>query len=148
MSPTLRSGSSSQRLESPQATLEWGRILAKSLTPNTIIALSGELGAGKTHLVKGIALGLGLPIEDEVQSPTFVILSIYETAPPLFHFDLYRLKTAEEFQALGFEEFFTRGGICAIEWPERITSLLPLNTLRISLAHAGSGCRIATISLD
>lgn len=148
MSPILRSGSNSQRLESPEATLEWGRTLAKSLTPNTIIALSGELGAGKTHLVKGIALGLGLPIEDEVQSPTFVILSIYDTTPPLYHFDLYRLKGAEEFQALGFEEFFTRGGICAIEWPERIASLLPQNTLHISLSHAGNGCRIATISLD
>ncbi len=138
----------SQHLESTEATLEWGRTLAKSLPPNSIIALSGELGAGKTHLVKGIALGLGLSVEDEVQSPTFVILSIYDTTPLLYHFDLYRLKGVEEFRALGFEEFFTRGGICAIEWPEKISSLLPPGTIHISLSYAGDSCRIATIALN
>ena len=143
----MRNGSN-KLLRSPEETLEWGRTLAVSLPPNSILALSGELGAGKTHLVKGLALGLGLPAAEAVQSPTFVLLSIYDTSPPLFHFDLYRLRGPEEFQALGFEEFFHKGGICAIEWPERISSLLPVNIFRISLSHTEGGCRIGTFTLN
>ena len=92
--------------------------MAPLLSPNAILALSGELGAGKTTFVQGLAAGLN--ITETVTSPTFVYLHSYEGKLPLFHFDLYRLTSANDFEALGFSEYFFAGGICAIEWPERI----------------------------
>lgn len=113
--------------------------MAHLLKPNAILALSGDLGSGKTTFVQGLALGLG--IEDSVQSPTFVTLNLYEAKVPLFHFDLYRLKSSQDFLSLGFEEYFQREGICAIEWPERIASLLPQETVFISFEYSGEGRR-------
>lgn len=119
------------RLTTPEETLAFGRQMALRLPKNSILALSGELGAGKTTFVQGLALGLG--IEEPVQSPTFVLLNIY--GDKLFHFDLYRLKDPSDFTKLGFEEYFQAGGICAIEWPERIE--LPKEAIRIYLQHEG-----------
>lgn len=108
--------------------------MATVLPSSTVLALSGELGAGKTTFVQGLALGLG--ILETVQSPTFVILNIYQAR--LFHFDLYRLKKASDFIDLGLEEYFQKGGICAIEWPDLIVKFLPSTTISIDFAYDGT----------
>ncbi|HSX10704.1 MAG TPA: tRNA (adenosine(37)-N6)-threonylcarbamoyltransferase complex ATPase subunit type 1 TsaE [Chlamydiales bacterium] len=121
-------------LASHEETLAFGRKMATLLPPNAVIALSGDLGAGKTTFVQGLALGLR--IEENVQSPTFVILNIYQDR--LFHFDLYRLKKPSDFTSMGFEEYFQKGGLCAIEWPDRIASLLPPETISIHFSYDGT----------
>lgn len=113
-----------------------GRELAAQLPPSTVLALSGDLGSGKTTFVQGLALGL--QISSPVQSPTFTYLNQYEGTFPLFHFDLYRMKNFEDFLGMGFDEYFACGGICAVEWPERIESILPENAIRLSFAHEGT----------
>lgn len=120
-------------LASHEETIAFGQKMASLLPANTILALSGDLGAGKTTFVQGLALGLN--IKEPVQSPTFVILNSYQDS--LFHFDLYRLKKTSDFTSLGFEEYFQKGGICAIEWPDRITQLLPPGTVFIDFAYVG-----------
>ncbi len=124
-------------LLSQEETIAFGKQLARDLLPGTVLALSGDLGAGKTTFVQGLAIGLG--IMDPVQSPTFVYCNQYAGKMPLFHFDLYRLKGEEDFLGLGFEEYLDAGGICAIEWPERIPSLLPKNTWYLSFSHDRAG---------
>ncbi len=131
-------------LSSAEETLLFGEMMAKTLKSNSILALYGDLGAGKTTFVQGLARGLG--ISDPVQSPTFVTLNLYEGNLPLFHFDLYRLKNGSDFFQLGFEEYFQKGGICAIEWPERIASSLPPEAISISFQYAEDHQRIAIVS--
>lgn len=126
-------------LRSADQTLAFGQEMAARLSPNAILALSGDLGAGKTTFVQGLALGLG--IHEPIQSPTFVLLNDYGR---LYHFDLYRLKKGTDFTSLGFEEYFQKGGICAIEWPERIQELLPPETIHIRFSHEKDG-RLAEV---
>jgi len=130
-------------LETLQDTLAFGEKVARTLAPNSILALSGDLGAGKTSFVQGLARGL--KIKEMVQSPTFVTLNLYEAPLPLFHFDLYRLKEGMDFLRLGFDEYFRKGGVCAIEWPERIEAILPEETLWITFSHTNEGGRIAAV---
>jgi len=111
--------------KSAAETLAFGRQLAASLKPGDVLALSGDLGAGKTCLVKGIAAGLG--ITQEVTSPTFTLIHEY---PPLAHVDLYRLESA---QGIGLEDYLEAPWITVIEWAERCESLLPPHTKRIHL---------------
>ncbi|MFP4563882.1 MAG: tRNA (adenosine(37)-N6)-threonylcarbamoyltransferase complex ATPase subunit type 1 TsaE [Spirochaetia bacterium] len=115
----------------PEETIRIGEELGKELTPNTVIALHGDLGAGKTTLVKGIARGLN--VEEEITSPTFVIISEYPGRLPLFHMDLYRISGIDEFLDLGAEELFYSGGITVIEWSDRIRSILPSDCIRITI---------------
>lgn len=109
--------------KSAEETVELGRRIGAVLLPNDIVALMGELGAGKTTLIQGIAEGLG--VKDYVTSPTFVIINEYQGRMPLFHIDLYRLDQAGEIEDLGIEEYFSRGGICVIEWAEKLKGLMP-----------------------
>lgn len=118
--------------EGAEATQVFAAKLASTLTANTLIALFGDLGAGKTTFLQGLVRGLGGE-EEMVQSPTFVYLHQYPASLPVFHFDLYRLPSPQDFLAMGFEETFDQGGIVAIEWPERIASLLPKPHLKICL---------------
>lgn len=127
-------------LLSAEETLAFGKMAAAVLPKNSVLALSGNLGAGKTTFVQGLAAGLG--ISEPIQSPTFVLMNHYEG---LTHFDLYRLKTASDFTGLGFEEYFGSGGICAIEWPDRIELILPPETVRIEFIYAKEG-RIAVVT--
>ncbi len=120
---------------SPEETLEFAKKIRRILRPGAILCLTGELGAGKTTFVKGIASCAGDLSEREVSSPTFSYLHIYPGEVPIYHFDLYRLKSAEEFSALGFDEYLNAGGICCIEWAERIESLLPKHALFLSFTH-------------
>ena len=123
-------------LDGLEETIALGAQVASLLEPNMVIALSGDLGAGKTTLLQGLAAALG--IYEPIVSPTFVYLQIYEAGRlPFFHFDLYRMKNSSDFLGLGFEEYFEKGGVTAIEWPERITPLLPPATLFIYLLQEG-----------
>ena len=88
-----------------------------------MVALIGPLGAGKTTLVQGIAEGLG--IKDYVTSPTFIIINEYQGRLPFFHIDLYRIEDLDEIEVLGIEEYFNKGGVCVIEWAERLKTLMP-----------------------
>ncbi|MDQ7041731.1 MAG: tRNA (adenosine(37)-N6)-threonylcarbamoyltransferase complex ATPase subunit type 1 TsaE [Rhodothermus sp.] len=127
--------------DSPEATLTLGRRLAKHLGPGDVVALYGDLGTGKTQLVKGIAAGLGIP-ETAVSSPTFTLVHEYRGGRlPLYHFDAYRLRTLEEFYDLGYEEYFYGDGVSVVEWADRIEPLLPPHTLRVRLEHLGGDRR-------
>ena len=128
-------------LSSAEETLEFGKFLASRLSPGSVLALSGDLGSGKTTFVQGLAQGLG--IDAPIQSPTFVYFNGYSGTIPLFHFDLYRMKGIDDFLGLGFEEYFDAGGICAIEWAERIVPLLPKRAWHISFSHDGLGRRVS-----
>lgn len=111
---------------SVEETLWVAREFSKQLKAGDIVALSGDLGSGKTTFIKGLALGLGLADPDLVKSPTFVLMHCYPTRIPLYHFDLYRLNTAEELQAIGFEDFlYDATAISCVEWADKATSYLP-----------------------
>lgn len=127
-------------LSSAEETFSWGASLAAELPRDAVLALSGNLGAGKTTFVQGLAAGLG--IKDPIQSPTFILLNLYDR---LAHFDLYRLKKTKDFVDLGFQEYLETNLICAIEWPERIEELLPKRTIRVHFEYLGEE-RTAKIS--
>ncbi len=119
-----------------------GKKLALQLKPKDVIALHGDLGAGKTTLVKGIVQALTSINKREISSPTFTYLHIYEAKEfSIFHFDLYRLKNAEGFLEMGGVDYLDGSGICLIEWPDRITSLLPQTTRHLFLSHHEEGKR-------
>lgn len=93
-----------------------GASFAKTLAPGSVVAMRGGMGMGKTAFVRGAAKGLGET--GRVTSPTYTIVNEYETTPPMFHFDLYRLGSADELFEIGFEDYLARGGICFVEWSE------------------------------
>jgi tRNA threonylcarbamoyladenosine biosynthesis protein TsaE len=119
------------KLIGAEDTRRFAAEFTKNLKTPCTLALFGDLGAGKTTFMQGLVRGLKGQ-EEIVQSPTFIYLHIYPTHPMVHHFDLYRLRSADDFLALGFDEYFDRG-ITAIEWPERIENLLPKNAIRIYL---------------
>ena len=113
---------------SPADTFEFGVRLAQSCGPGEIFALCGDLGAGKTHFVKGLAAGLG-SAPDAVTSPTFTLIHEYiDGRVPLFHFDFYRLESEDEVLALGLDDYLDGGGVLAIEWADKFAALLPAGT--------------------
>ena len=117
---------------SPEETEALGARLAGALEPGAVVAFTGDLGAGKTAFVRGLARGLGIP--DRVTSPTFTIVNEYEGGRlPLFHFDLYRLGSADELFDIGWEDYLAQGGVCAVEWSERMEELLEPGTIRVDL---------------
>jgi tRNA threonylcarbamoyladenosine biosynthesis protein TsaE len=118
-----------------------GRRLADLLFPGAIIALIGSLGAGKTHLVRAIAEGLGIADSRVVTSPTFVLIQEYAARLPIYHFDAYRLRTAAEFADLGFHEYLEGDGICLVEWADRVEECLPREYLRITITITGETSR-------
>jgi tRNA threonylcarbamoyladenosine biosynthesis protein TsaE len=128
-------------------TLALGRALGR-LAPNppavTCIALDGPLGSGKTHLTRGIAQGAQVLDESLVSSPTYVLMNIYDGPKPVRHLDAYRIHSADDFTALGFEDLDTgaeteggAGGIVVVEWASRVKDLLPPDTLWIAISHEG-----------
>ncbi|MCE9531123.1 MAG: tRNA (adenosine(37)-N6)-threonylcarbamoyltransferase complex ATPase subunit type 1 TsaE [Planctomycetes bacterium] len=110
-----------------------GRRLGELLFPGAVVALIGPLGAGKTHLVRAIAEGLGIRNPMAVTSPTFVLIQEYPARLPIFHFDAYRLKGPQEFIDLGVHEYYDAGGVCLIEWADRVEEALPADYLRIDI---------------
>jgi tRNA threonylcarbamoyladenosine biosynthesis protein TsaE len=117
--------------KSPSETSDCGARLGELLLPGDFVALTGELGAGKTQFVKGVAAGLNVASSDPVTSPTYALLNIYNGRIPLFHFDLYRLKDETDIAELGFEEYFRGDGACIVEWAERLGELLPKENIII-----------------
>lgn len=132
---------------SEEETFELGLSLGKKLHSGSIIALYGDLAAGKTTFVKGVASGVGGINSSEINSPTFNFLNIYEGLNSFYHFDLYRLKNQDEFLQMGFDEYLEAGGICCIEWAERMHMLLPEKRLDVSINHH-NGSRKITIESD
>jgi tRNA threonylcarbamoyladenosine biosynthesis protein TsaE len=122
---------------SPAQTFEHGRLLAARLRAGDVVALDGELGAGKTHFVKGIAAGLGC--DGDVTSPTFTLVHEYTGGRlPLFHFDFYRLESEEETLRIGLDDYLGAGGVAVIEWAGKFPTLLPAGT-RWFRMRAGDG---------
>ena len=116
---------------SPAETEAVGAALAAILTPGTIIAYTGDLGAGKTAFTRGLARGLGCT--GRVTSPTFTIVNEYEGKVPLFHFDMYRLGDSDDLFDIGWEDYLARGGVCAVEWSENVEDALEEDTIRVDI---------------
>ena len=111
-----------------------GRRLASALSPGAVVAYRGDLGMGKTAFTRGLAQGLGY--QGRVTSPTFTIVNEYEgTGMPLFHFDMYRLEGAEDLFDIGWEDYLDRGGVCAVEWSERVAAALPPEAVRVTIGR-------------
>ena len=121
---------------SPEQTQLLGSYLGKLAQKADVLLLTGELGAGKTCLVQGLARGLN--VEEYAFSPSFVILRQYHGRLPLYHIDLYRLDSLDEIAGLGLEDYFYGDGVCVIEWAEKGQQLLPPGSLLISLEYVGA----------
>lgn len=124
-----------------ECSLLLGRKIGELLQAGDILALWGELAAGKTLLTRGIARGLGVPPEERITSPTFTIINEYPGRLHLFHLDLYRLSGAEELDTLPWQEALFGNGVAVIEWPERLGSLLPVNRWDIEFSITGEETR-------
>lgn len=131
--------------KSTDQTLRLGERLARHLRKGDILCLEGELGSGKTTLIKGIAKGLKI-VSQKVTSPTFVLMNAYEGRLPLYHFDLYRLEEIHEISSIGYEEFLYGHGVAVIEWAERLGALTPKEYLRVELKHKGENERSITLA--
>ena len=131
---------------SPEDTEDIGARLAEQLEPGAVVAFTGDLGAGKTAFTRGLARGLGIP--DRITSPTFTIVNEYEGGRlPLFHFDMYRLGSADELFDIGWEDYLRRGGVCAVGWSENIADALEEDAVRVDIRRGASDQeRVITIA--
>lgn len=116
---------------SEEETYQLGVRLARLLGPGRAVSLEGDLGAGKTALVKGIAKGLG--VRDTITSPTFTLVNTYEGDVTLHHFDVYRIDDPEELYEIGWEEYFNPNDVCIVEWGDRVPQMLPADVMRIRI---------------
>ena len=127
------------------ATEALGRRLAGLLFPGAVVALIGPLGAGKTHLVRAVAEGLGVADKRVVTSPTFVLIQEYVGRLSVYHFDAYRLRGEADFFDLGVHEYFEGDGVCLVEWADRADGTLPSERLQIRLTVVGETARRALV---
>lgn len=118
--------------KSPEETISLGQEFAQDLQVGDVVCLKGELGAGKTHFVKGMAEAFGIN-RQEVQSPTFTLINEYPGTTPLYHLDCYRMESPNEALEIGAEEYFYGEGVCVIEWPERIEPIIPPEAIWITI---------------
>jgi tRNA threonylcarbamoyladenosine biosynthesis protein TsaE len=133
-------------LPSLPATESFGRHLGSLLFPNAVVALIGPLGAGKTHLSRAIAEGLDIANPAAVTSPTFTLIHEYPARLPIYHFDAYRLNSANEFLDLGVNEYYEAGGVCLIEWADRVETALPEERLTIRIEIVDENRRRLTLN--
>ena len=133
MNLRLRSGS-------PEDTLEIARALGAALRPGDVVALYGDLGAGKTLFCKGVGEALGIP-PDRILSPTFTIVTEHAGPVPLTHIDVYRLSGAREAEEIGTRELLSGDGVCLVEWAEKIEELLPTDCIRVTFTISGDDRR-------
>ena len=127
---------------SPDETIETGRKIGEQLRGGEVLAVCGELGSGKTHLIKGISAGAGAGDGKEVNSPTFVIVNEYSGRLDIYHIDAYRLDSVEEFEMTGFDDYCRSDSVVMIEWADKIESALGgVNYIRIELSHSGPSKR-------
>ena len=118
---------------STQETEAIGEELAQKLRGGDVLAFTGSLGMGKTAFTRGLARGLGC--RGRVTSPTFTIVNEYEGRTPLFHFDMYRLGSSDELFDIGWDDYLARGGVCPVEWSERVSDALPEDTIFVDIAR-------------
>lgn len=141
--------------ENPAYTFQFGKNLGMLLVPGDVVALVGELGAGKTTLTQGIVRGLGVGEEHYIGSPTFTLINEYAGRMPVYHLDFYRIETPSEIVNLGLEEYLHGEGVAVIEWADKIEALLPEDHVKITLQYidrmvrtleiAGTGKRYAAL---
>jgi tRNA threonylcarbamoyladenosine biosynthesis protein TsaE len=130
---------------SPDETIRAGREIGAQIKAPALILLSGDLGAGKTTLTKGIASGLGAAEEDEVTSPTFTLVHKYARSSPVYHVDLYRIGDFHDLETLGLEDVFSEKAVVIVEWPDRFTLRTDWPVLRVHLEHVAEEERKITI---
>ena len=118
---------------SAEETIKLGEKIAGRLKPGDMVALCGDLGAGKTTFVKGIAKGLGVHDYKYVNSPSFVLVREYKGRIPLFHFDIYRLEHLKDIEDIGYEDYLARKGVVVIEWSSKMKRILPDRHLEVTL---------------
>ena len=129
---------------SPEETERLGAALAERLTPGTVIAYRGDLGAGKTAFTRGLAKGLGAA--EPVTSPTYTIVNEYLTGRiPLFHFDMYRLPSSDSLFDIGWDDYLERGGVCAVEWSENVEDALE-DPILVTIEKLGETARRITVT--
>ena len=133
-------------LSKPEEATEIARMILQSHGDRRVFALSGELGAGKTTLIKGFCEALG--VGDHTSSPSFAIVNEYRGAgsEPVYHFDLFRLRDAGELEGIGFDEYVDSGAYCFIEWPEIAAGRMPAGTVHLQLQAAANGVRTIRIA--
>ncbi len=131
-------------LHSETDTEHLGQLLGQLAKPGQVIGLIGPLGAGKTRLSRALAESLGVD-PSEISSPTFVLINEYQGRLPIYHFDAYRLASADDFDALGAAEYFGGEGICLVEWADLVLDRLPRDAWMITIAPTGQESRTATI---
>jgi len=127
--------------KSTSETIRIGKNIGSVLLPGDVVALVGELGTGKTQFIKGLAAGVGVGKPTYISSPSFTLINEYAGKVPFYHIDLFRLKSEKETEELGLEEYFQGGGITAIEWADKIPSLLPQEILWIHIRYIGEHTR-------
>jgi len=119
----------------PDETIAIGRIVGLSLEGSDVVALVGDLGAGKTCFTKGIARGVGVPETYYITSPTFTLVNEYPGRIPLYHMDVYRLSDSAEMGDIGYEEYLNGKGVVVVEWAEKIEDVLPADALFVYIEH-------------
>ena len=120
-------------------TIREGEKLGRTLVSGAVVALYGGLGVGKTVFTRGLAAGLGLSIN--ISSPTFTIVNEYPGDVPLFHFDMYRLESEKELFDIGWDDYLDRGGVCVVEWSEKVPGAFPPDTVTVKLENLGGDKR-------
>ena len=130
--------------KSEHDTEELGRRFASGLPGGTVVAMYGDLGAGKTAFVRGMARGLKSP--NRVTSPTFTIVNEYEGEIPLFHFDMYRLGGADELFGIGWDDYLARGGICVVEWSENVETAFDGSEYTVNIEKCSENERRITVT--
>lgn len=131
-------GEGGVRVDSPEAMIALGREIGSGLEAGAVLALQGDLGAGKTHFTKGLAEGLGC--SSEVTSPTFTLVHEYHGGRlPLYHFDFYRMESEDEVLRVGWDEYLDEEGVLVIEWPDKFPGLMPEAVKRFTFDHHNGG---------
>jgi tRNA threonylcarbamoyladenosine biosynthesis protein TsaE len=127
--------------KSASETIRIGKVIGSLLRPRDVVALAGELGTGKTQFIKGLAAGVGVRKATYISSPSFTLIHEYPGRIPFYHIDLFRLRSEKEAEELGLEEYFHGSGITAVEWADRIPSLLPEDILWIHILYTAKNTR-------
>ena len=133
---------------SSEETIAHGREIGARLKPRVLVLLSGDLGAGKTTLTKGIVSGIGAATEDEVTSPTFTLVHRYDRKVRVYHVDLYRISGVHDLETLGLEDVFSEDAVVIVEWPERFALRVDWPVVRIQLEHVAEDTRRISIVDD
>src|SRR5580658_10117959 len=131
---------------SSEETIERGREIGARLRTRVLVLLSGDLGAGKTTLTKGMVSGIGAATEDEVTSPTFTLVHRYDRSARVYHVDLYRISGLHDLETLGLEDVFSEDAVVIVEWPDRLTLRVDWPIVRIQLEHVAEDTRRISIA--